>query len=259
MIETRRFTAITLLTAFLASLYPFVSVVQAAPTLDLTTDSATGMINGAWFYEVGAASTGSGVIQSFVRINTNDPIEEGYNTDARPVQYDENTSPTFTRSLLLSAVPLVEMDGTPYREFLLDINQDKTTEGRLLSLDTIEIYQAGSGNLTGHPGGLGTLIYDLDAGADNWILLDYGLNTGSGSGDMFAYIPDSLFIDEDYVYLYSMFGASETSAHPNTSGFEEWSVRKLADTPPMVPAPGALLLATLGLGLVGQLRRRSAL
>ena len=233
----------------------FAATVQASPTLDLTMSGATGIVNGAWFYEVSAASTGSGVIDSFVRISTNDPIEEGYNTDARPVQYDEDTSP-FTRSLLLSDVPVVDLGGTLYREFLLDINQNKSGAGRLISLDTIEIYQASAGNLTGHPTGLGTKIYDLDAGVDNWILLDYALNSGSGSGDMFAYIPDSLFADEDFVYLYSMFGASESSLHPNTANFEEWAVRKDVDIPPTVPAPGAVILGAIGVGLVGHLRRR---
>lgn len=238
------------------------ATVQAAPTVDLTTINATGMINGAWFYEVHAAPTGSGNIQSFVRIGKdqdNPAITQGYNTEARPVEYDENTSPTFTRPLLLSDVPVVDLSGTLYREFLLDINQNKTGDGRLLSLDTIEIYQSDDGTLGGpgvHAGGFpGTLVYDMDGLADSWILLDYALNHGSGTGDMFAYIPDSLFIDEDYVYLYSMFGASEGSLHPNTASFEEWAVRKDVDTPP-IPAPGAWLLGAIGIGVVGHLRRR---
>jgi len=240
-----------------------VAEAQALPTLDLTTSAATGQINGAWFYQADAASTGSGVIASFVRIQTNDPIEHGYNTDYRPLQYDENNSPIFTRSLLLSNVPIVNLGGTLYREFLLDINQEATGAGRLLSLDTVEVYQADAENLHNHPTGLGTLIYDMDGLADSWILLDYGLESGSGSGDMFAYIPDSSFDDEeDYVYLYSMFGASEDSAYPNTASFEEWAVVRVGDDPPpppQVPVPGALLLAGLGAGGVACLRRRRAL
>jgi len=56
------------------------------------------------FYQADPQATGSGVIDSFVRISTNDLIEEGYNTSGRPVPYDENTSPTFTHDLLLSEV-----------------------------------------------------------------------------------------------------------------------------------------------------------
>ncbi len=222
--------------------------------------SETAHINDAWFYNVHAAATGTGVIDSFVRIHGG-AVEQGYNTDGRPVQFDENTSPQFTRSLLLSDVPIVYLAGdpTPYREFLLDINQEKHSP--LLALDDIEIYQTDAGNHTnfGEPG-FGKMVYDLDAGPeDNWILLDYSLNTGSGSGDMFAYIPDSLFKwDLDYITLYSHFGAGSTSDFPNNSnndGFEEWAVRT-AVAPPVVPVPAAILLGMLGLGAAGiELRR----
>ena len=168
------------------------------------------------------------------------------------------SSPTFTRSLPLSNVPVVDLNGTLYREFLLDINQNKNGPGRLLSLDTIEIYQGSAGNLTNHPTGLGTLVYNLDAGKDNWIKMDYSLNAGSGSGDMFAYIPNSLFGAGNFVYLYSMFGATNNSEFPNNASFEEWAVRKGGDTPPTVPLPGALILGVLGLTGAGLKLRKCA-
>jgi hypothetical protein len=219
--------------------------------LDLTTSGATDSINDAWFYEAHAASTGSGVIDSFVRISTNDAIEEGYNTGYRPLEFDENTSPTFTHNLLLNDVPIVNLGETDYREFLLDINQNKSGDGRLLSLDEIEIYLGNAGDLTGYSGGLGTLIWELDDGANNYIKLDYSLNTGSGSGDMFAYIPDNLFTGGDYVYLYSRFGEN----FANTANFEEWAVRTETT---VVPVPGAVILGVLGLGVVGWKLRRFA-
>lgn len=233
---------------------------------DLTGSvSDTAHINEAWFYNVHAAATGTGVIDSFVRIHGR-AVEQGYNTDGRPVQFDENTSPQFTRSLLLSDVPIVtgidDADPTiPYREFLLDINQQG--HHPLLALDDIEIFQTDAGDHTnfGEPS-FGKMVYDLDAHPeDNWILLDYSLNTGSGSGDMFAYIPDSLFTwDLDYITLYSHFGAGSTPEFPdnsNNDGFEEWAVRK-AGTPPVVPLPGAILLGVLGLGAAGIRLRRFA-
>lgn len=222
----------------------------AGVVLDLTVPGSSGYIGSAYFEQVDPQATGSGLIDPFVRISTNQDISQGYNTDARPLEFDENNSPQFTRALLLDDVPTVDNGGTPYREFLLDINQNGTAEGRYLSLDAMRIFLAGSGDLTGYPA-LGTLIYDLDAGGDNWIWLDSRLNHGSGTGDMLAYIPDSLFNEGDgsYVYLYSRFGEN----YANNAGFEEWAVR--TGEPPQIPAPGAILLAGIGVCLVAWLKR----
>lgn len=235
------------------------AVVLAGPTVDLSTAGASGTINGAIFQQINAQSTGTGVIDAFLRIQNNG-IEEGYNTDYRPTSYNENPSIQFTRSLLLTSIPTVNLNGTLYREFLLDINEAKNTKSTL-SLDAIQIFQANAGNLHGTLAQLQTSwtqIYDLDAGGDNWIKLDYSLNPGSGGGDMLAYIPDALFKAEygPYVYLYSLFGKNIAA----DSGFEEWSVRVVKDDtivtpPPAVPAPGAMILAAMGMTLVGYLRR----
>ena len=50
------------------------------------------------------------------------------------------------------------------------------------------------------------LIYDMGAG--NKIYLNYLLESGSGSGDMYFYLPWSLFVglETQYVILYSKFG-----------------------------------------------------
>lgn len=222
----------------------------AGVTLDLTTAGSSGTIGPAIFEQYSPQPTGTGKIRSFVRISTNQLMEQGYNTDARPLEFDENNSPQFTRSLPLSDIPVFNICGTDYWQFLLDINQ--TVPNSLLSLDKLEVYLGNAGNLTGYPA-LGTLYYDLDSFSDNRILLDYNLNSGSGSGDMLAYIPvpDSLPVGANYLYLYSMFGHSDLSAFGNNAGFEEWAVR--------IPAPGAILLGGIGVGFVGWLRRRRTL
>ncbi len=229
--------------------------VAAAPSLDLSTAGSGGFVNGAYFQQTDAQPTGSGYIRSFVRLSTNQPIVQGYNTDGRKLEFDENNSPQFTRSLLLSSVPIVNRNGVLYREFLLDINQRAGLPGGLLSLDTIEIYLADRGDMLGFAG-WGQPIFDLDDPTDNWVLLNYNLNPGSGAGDVLVYIPNALFTGGEYVYLYSKFGASENSAYPNTGGFEEWAVHRCGSPPATVPAPGAFLLTSLGAGLIGALRLR---
>lgn len=232
------------------------TVAVANPTLDLTSVGSSGTINGALFEHATVQSTGTGVIDSFVRVQKNNS-EQGYNTDGA-FYYDEKGG-QFTHSIVIADIPVMTIGGVDYREFLLDINQ--TDNKSLLTLDEIQIYLATSGNLTGPVSVLGTPIYDLDALGDSYILLDYTLEPGSGGGDMRAYIPDALFVGNPtstYVYLYSQFGLDTEDLDAETNaGFEEWAVRK--QTPPVVPAPAAMVLASIGMGLVGFLRRRGSL
>ena len=222
-----------------------------ADTLDLTAPGAWGTFDGAIFRQYSEGAGGSGNIDAFVRIQLTG-VEQGYNTDYRPVQFDENTSATFTHSLLLSDVPTVSDNGTNYREFLLDINQQHQV---FLSLDGLEIYLEADPSIGLYPDNFTTLVYDLDAGEDNWVKLDYSINAGSGAGDMLAYIPDSFFMDEfgvylnDYVYLYSRFGENFGA----NNGFEEWAHGVGG---PVIPEPATILL--LGLGGLALLRKRRA-
>ncbi|MHC4657961.1 MAG: PEP-CTERM sorting domain-containing protein [Planctomycetota bacterium] len=222
-----------------------------AVVLDLTTPGTSGTINGAVFQQFSDGAGGSGNIDAFVRVQAN-PIEQGYHTDYRGEgfpEYDEDTSPSFNHSLLLSEVPIVSDDGTDYREFLLDVDQSS----QYISLDDLEIALHGSGNLFGYATIFAAPIYDMDAGEDSWIKLDYTINAGSGAGDMLAFIPDSLFMDEfgvylnDYVYLYSMFGVNFAA----DNGFEEWAH---GIGGPVIPEPATICL--LGLGALALLRKR---
>src|SRR5690242_2808504 len=91
--------------------------------VNLTTKGSTGTANGAVFQQIDPQSTGSGVIDPFVRINPggSDNCEHGFNTSHRKLELDENNSPTFTHDLLLANVPVVHIGTTDYYQFLLDI------------------------------------------------------------------------------------------------------------------------------------------
>ena len=260
----------------LAALVPFST---QATSLDLTA-GGNGFVNSAYFTWVDAASTGTGLIDPFVRVQDNG-IADGYNADARGVMPDVNTSPQFTKDIQLSSVPIVKLGNIDYYEFLLDINQHNNGNEGLLSLDKIDIYTRGSAltsadELSDLTGVGSTLRYSLDTGnAANEILLNYSLNHGSGSGDMLAYIPKSLFgAESEYLYLYSQFGEKgligftvpkNANQEPEpifgdyseNDGFEEWSLRERTD-PPTVPDGGATV-ALLGFGTLAlaALRRKS--
>lgn len=243
-----------------------------ADMVDLTSAGSSGTANDAWFYQIDPRPTGTGYIDPFLRLGTGkDNYEQGYNTSVKPFEYDQK-DPTgtfgYTRDLYLNEVPQVDIGGTLYREFLLDINQLNTADGRMLSLDVLKIYLretaytaadiTGNGQNLVFPS-LGTMIWDLDGNGDNFVKMNYDLNTGSGSGDVAVYIPDALFtlagVDNPAVYLFSGFGANFEA----NDGFEEWWIGKAENQP--VPEPGTMILlgaGFLGLAIYGKRRRNNA-
>jgi len=240
-----------------------------ASTVDLTSYDS-GSINGVLFNKIDEPRAGSGTLHSFLRLNSNDPEERGYNTDHRyargaaDLEYDQNPSPNFTRSLLLSQVPTVMVDGIRYREFILDINEPLARgndhQAHNLSLDQLQIFLGNSPDL--HDFGSAdlwqpntALVYDMNpGGAQNWVEMScWPAQGGSGWADVAVFIPDALFADLDpsfrYLYLYSLFGAEfhdSGSGLANDGGFEEWAVAGQANA---VPEPSALLL--IGAGFFG--------
>ncbi|HZI50204.1 MAG TPA: PEP-CTERM sorting domain-containing protein [Terriglobia bacterium] len=230
-----------------------------AETINLATGnsgsagaSIGGTFQAIW---VDQQSTGTGVIDSFVRIQAQEN-EEGYNTSAGTPM--DTLGGNFTHSLQLSAVPIVTVGGTQYREFLLDVNQ--TGADPLISLNQVQIFLSAAqapANLTSagtNPPILtfagATEIFRMSGvGAVDEIILDASRNSGSGSGDMLLYVPNSNFTGAatQFVTLYSQFG-TPPGANDSNAGFEEWAVRE-GVAPPPVPEPTSLIL--LGLGFVG--------
>jgi hypothetical protein len=239
-----------------------------ADSLFLTSPGAVVTANGALFYQTNTQPTGTGVIDPFVRIQRTG-TESGYNTDGQ-IEFDTKDTNNWTRSLPLNSLQAVTIGGVQYYQFLLDINEAGSDTKRRLSLNEVQVYLGDSPSLSGFKDGTGFAghskpVYDLDGAGAKTIELDYKLNGGSGSGDMFMYVPTSLFTQYDtnkygYVYLYSAFG------QPNGSdaGFEEWAALKKTSTQPPppngVPAPPGLVLAGMGLGclLLGRFRTRRA-
>ncbi len=113
---------------------------RVVPTvIDLTSAGATGAFNGALFYQ---SSTGTG-IDTFVRLASNQTIEQGYDTNFRPVQFDEVTNAQYTHAEQLSSVPtVISSGGLAYYEFLLNINQ--LSSSPLLSVDELRFYMTNS-------------------------------------------------------------------------------------------------------------------
>jgi len=271
---------------------------SAANSIDLTTkgSSATGTAaNDAeitWIAQQTSISSkgNEGVLDSFVRLRAegDNTSEQGYNTDARPLQFDEKKNPNVTRSLELSEVPVVNIEGVNYRQFVLEINQKK--EESLLSLNQVQIFLRNAGNLdtatvvaaatsTTPPAIdfldlVSTEVFRLNNGDDpnfTRLNLNAALNPKRKPGDYFFYVEDSafqavvnLFPDQQFVYLYSQFGTPPDStpnrttpdAFPANGKFEEWAVLKNAPNP--VPEPTSVALVLTGLGTLGlaRLRRR---
>lgn len=260
---------------------------SSAAVLDLTTagactpitaaNIAACSINGAVFTQAFTQSTGTGVIDPFLR-SQDDGINTGMNTDANNV-YD-NLASGFTSSIHVNEFGIVSLLGTDYVRFLLDINEVATQGQEFLILDSLKIVTAVSNpsytNITDATNDPGANIYDMNpvaASGPNGVRLNYNLNPGSGAGDLFVYIPAISFAGtgNNYLYLYSQFGNVAAFANPPitagydaSDGFEEWS-RVIADGSGAgggnpVPEPSQFLsLFVVGIPVViGYIRKRRA-
>ncbi|WP_406695912.1 PEP-CTERM sorting domain-containing protein [Singulisphaera sp. Ch08] len=274
---------LAVIAAFLALTSP---IAPASTILNLTeagnNANETAAIGGNFIVQQTTLSNGTGVLDSFVRLRAEgrNTSEQGYNTDFRPLQFDEKSSPAYTHSLLLSDVPIVNVGGTDYRQFVLDINEKHGETRSLLSLNQVQIFLRDFGDLGGafvqsaatsttppviaFVDPFSSEVFRLNNNNSSFfeIQLNAALNSRTNPGDMFLYVADAAFQtvvgtnpDRQYVYLYSQFG-SPPGAYATNGKYEEWAILKNSPNP--VPEPSTVALALTGLGTLGVagLRRR---
>jgi len=118
-------------------------VTAHADAAECTLATNTCSFNGGLFYTDEQQPTGTGFIDSFLRIQQN-TAEQGYNTSDRPVE-DPNqvkVDPNFTRDITLGEIGTKTFGTTVYLEFFLDVNEPAATNGSKynITLDQLEIY-----------------------------------------------------------------------------------------------------------------------
>lgn len=216
--------------------------------------------------------SGTGVLDSFVRIQRNG-TEQGYNTtqsNAGALPFEEKFG-AFTHDLTFGSMEVVNGN----YNFVLDIGEPASTS--LLSLDGLRLYvtntpaqNSSSVDGNGDANGIsGTVLWDMDALADNYILLDANRDgkPGNGVSDLLMQVPTNVFAgvtSSQYIILWSRFGLQD-GAHAGAASFgtfEEWAQLTTSDDgggpPTGIPEPRSVsLLALALLGLVFALRRKS--
>ena len=259
--------------AVFAVLVGFIFAASSAQaiTLDLTCIGCSGEINDALYTQIDPQATGTGVINTFAQISPtgNTDTSGAYNTTSNNTLSNGADDP-HNHSIFLGDVPIVTVNGVDYYEFILDVNEaDRMGIDKYVSLDEVQIFVGGTENAsfdTFTAGILdhdGTLVYQMDAGTDSWVGLDFQLNSGSGSGDMQLLVEVSAFAGfgpDDVVTLYSEFGLQGNTSdgvpmgdYGQSDGFEEWAIGEGTGggTTPPVPEPTAALVFGIGAVLMG--------
>ncbi len=243
----------------LAATCTFLGATANASVIDLINDDS-GSANGGQFVWTSQQPTGTGVIDPFLRVQA-DGSEQGYNTSGG-TPFDEKAGP-WTHDIQFSDLQAttVTLNGGQYFQLLLDVNEPGGSNS-LISLDQLQFYSAAVGSKTTTDiASLGTLRWSLDGAGDSYVLLDAARNSGSGSGDMYAYIPVSAFAGvaaTDYIYMYTRFGDQVSADGTTEGGFEEWA---LVNNMSPVPEAGAffpIIGLAAAIGCTQLLRKRRA-
>lgn len=211
--------------------------------------------------------SGTGVLDPFLRVQDNG-TEQGYNsTQANQGAYpfDEKFG-IWTHDLTFATLQAASGN----YNFVLDIGEPVSGTQSLLSLDGLRLYVTdtpgqSSDSVDGNgdaDGILGTLLWDMDAQADNYVLLDANRdgNPGNGVSDMLMQVPTSVFSGvtaTQYIILWSRFGLQNAANAGSESfgTFEEWAHLVAGNGGGggggggNIPEPASLAL--MGAGLIG--------
>lgn len=234
MKRSSRFVSILLIMLLLLPTMIFNSV-AAIQEIDLSVKngSKTATVNGAiWEQFPGDKSAGTGNFNTYLSMQAqgSNTTQLGYNSNRKTLEFDEKKS--WTMALPLAVVPVVEVGGILYREFVVDINESKPQN--LISLDKFQIWQTNLIDLSGYdlsnysfPTGA-SKVYDIDTNGDASLTLDYLVNSGSGWHDYRVLIPNAWFDQSiQYVTMFAYHGLN----HRSDTGFEEWGVRAVQPVP----------------------------
>ncbi|MDW7678181.1 MAG: hypothetical protein SCK57_11015, partial [Bacillota bacterium] len=244
-----------------------------AVDLTIGADEDASWINGGyWTQWRSEQSSGTGRFNTYLSLQAGQTgIERGYNSDRKnkDIEYDEKPQ---TRSLLLSDVPLVQIDGEGiwYREFAFDVNQ--TAGNPHLSVDLFQIWQTDDKDLVDDGTfpvgdipdfeGNAELVYEIDG---HYVIVDYNIGNGSGWANYLVLVPNEKFDPElMYVVFFAQHGAV---VGPADNGFTEWGVQAVekgcleinkqfifdgvTGFDPSVPFPGTLTVHIEGTSLNG--------
>lgn len=230
------------LTALLAAATLLLSIVATASgatnhiSLLVAGASDTDTNGGVWLQ--GGTGSGTGNFDPFVTYGSNSGSETGLNVCDDPgcptPQFNTTgVSAGRTHELLASAIPVIEHDGSLYREFTLDAND--TGSDDYMSIDAVEIYLSSNPKLGDYPFEGLTPIYTLPDDTDV-LMRSQTLTPGSGVSDITLLVPSDRFGADcyygsltctNYVFFYVESGnAGVVQGHDynTTGGFEEWRV-----------------------------------
>jgi hypothetical protein len=241
----------------LAAGWAMAGATARATVIDLVNGDS-GAANDGQFAWTPEQPTGTGVIDPFVRVQA-DGTEQGYNTSGG-TPFDEKAG-IWTHDIQFSDLQAttVTLNGTEYFQVLLDVNEPGGNTS-LISLDQLQFYSSAVGSkTTTDVDSLGTLRWSLDGAGDSYVLLDSSRNNGSGSGDMYAYVPVAAFagvVSTDYIYMFSRFGDQMAADGSTEGGFEEWSLVNNMSPVPEVGALFPIVGLVAAIGCTQLLRRR---